>query len=52
VDRRYFKVRELSYEQQLRVEHIDTKANPADLLTKSLVDPAFSQHRRTLFNLP
>ena len=51
VDRRYFKVRELSYEGQLRVEHIVTKENPADLLTKELIGEVFAKHRRTLLNL-
>jgi hypothetical protein len=50
VDRRYFKVRELAYEQHLCVEHIDTKENPADILTKPLIGPAFYKHRRTLLN--
>ena len=48
---RYFKVRELSYEGQLRVEHIDTKENPADLLTKELVGDVFHKHRRALLNM-
>jgi hypothetical protein len=52
VDRRYFKVRELVFEQQLSVEHIDTKENPADILTKPLIGPAFEKHRRKLLNLP
>jgi hypothetical protein len=51
VDRRYFKVRELCFEGQLRVEHIDTKLNSSDLLTKSLPLPTFIQHRRRLMNL-
>jgi hypothetical protein len=51
VDRRYFKVRELAFEGQLRVEHIDTKLNSSDLLTKPLPLPVFMQHRRRLMNL-
>ena len=51
VDRRYFKIRELCFEGQLRVEHIDTKLNSSDLLTKPLPLPVFLQHRRRLFNL-
>ena len=35
VDRRYFKVRELEFEGKVKVEHIDTKLNSADLLTIS-----------------
>ena len=41
VDRRYFKVRELYFAGQLRVEHIDTKLNVADILTKPLDSIAF-----------
>ena len=52
VDRRYFKVREVSFEGQLRVEHVDTKLNSSDLLTKPLPLPTFMQHRRRLMNLP
>ena len=52
VDRRYFKVREVSFEGQLRVEHVDTKLNSSDLLTKPLPMPTFMQHRRRLMNLP
>jgi hypothetical protein len=51
VDRRFFKVRELSYEGVLRVEHIDTKLNSSDLLTKPLVWTLFEVHRRRLLNL-
>ena len=51
VDRRYFKVRELCFEGQLRVEHIDTKLNSADLLTKPLARPSFMAHRKRLMNL-
>ena len=52
VDRRYFKVRELAFEGVLRVEHIDTKLNPADLLTKSLKKEAHVAHRARALNLP
>ena len=51
VDRRYFKVRELCVEGQLHVEHIETKLNSSDLLTKPLPLPVFLQHRRRLLNL-
>ena len=51
VDRRYFKVRELAYEGHLRVEHIDTKLNSADLLTKSLGPELYHTHRARLMNL-
>ena len=47
VDRRYFKVRELMSEGAVVVEHIDTKLNTADLLTKSLPSDAFTRHRAT-----
>ena len=51
VDRRYFKVRELSFEGLVRVEHIDTSTNRADLLTKPLKRETFSKHRSGLMNL-
>ena len=50
VDRRYFKVRELVYEGAIRVEHIDTKDNTSDLLTKPLAKPAYDKHRVTAMN--
>jgi hypothetical protein len=49
VDRRYFKVRELYFAGHLRVEHIDTKLNVADILTKPLDSLAFMRHRARLF---
>jgi hypothetical protein len=52
VDRRYFKVRELVAAGELRVEHIDTSANVADLLTKPLPSEPFHRHRRCALNLP
>ena len=52
VDRRYFKVRELAFEGHLHVEHIDTKANSADLLTKTLDVETHTKHRARLLNLP
>jgi hypothetical protein len=52
VDRRYFKVRELTFEGVLHVERIDTKENAADLLTKALPEEAFYRHRAYLMNLP
>ena len=48
MDRRYFKVRELTYEGEITVEHIETKDNPADVLTKSLPLDSFSRHSRAL----
>ena len=51
VDRRYFKVRELSYAGELKVEHINTLDNSADLLTKPLDLTTFLKHRSTLMNL-
>ena len=52
VDRRYFKVRELSYLGDVRVEHIDTSDNPADVLTKELLVGPFVKHRATVLNAP
>ena len=51
VDRRYFKVRELSYEGVLQVEHIDTADNSADVLTKVLPVELHNKHCRRIFNL-
>jgi hypothetical protein len=50
VDRRYFKVRELVYAGEITVEHIDTKENSADMLTKPLKIDAYTKHRRRAFN--
>ena len=47
VDRRYFKVRELMAEGEVKVVHIDTALNTADLLTKPLPADAFTRHRAT-----
>ena len=52
VDRRYFKVRELSYEGVVTVQKIDTKLNPADVLTKPLPQDAFDRHVKALMNMP
>ena len=51
VDRRYFKVRELEFEGVLRVEHIDTKENSSDILTKALPVDAFFKHSTRLLNV-
>ena len=51
VDRRYFKVRELSYAGVLRVEHIDTADNSADILTKPLKADSFYKHASHLMNM-
>ena len=51
VDRRYFKVRELVAEGLIEVEHIDTKDNTSDLLTKPLNLPAFAKHRARALNM-
>ena len=51
VDRRYFKVRELSFEGELRVEHVPTKDNSADLLTKVLPYADYCRHRARMMNL-
>ena len=50
VDRRYFKVRELSHAGEVLVEKIDTAINPADVLTKPLKFESFSRHVRNLMN--
>ena len=51
VDRRYFKVRELAAEGLLRVEHVPTADNSADVLTKVLDHDAHAKHVRTMMNL-
>ena len=51
VDRRYFKVRELYFQDVLRVEHVSTHDNVADLLTKPLQLSAFEKHRARAMNL-
>ena len=51
VDRRYFKVRELGFEGNLHVEHVNTADNSADILTKPLKAEAFYKHRARLLNL-
>ena len=51
VDRRYFKVRELYFQDVLRVEHVSTHDNVADLLTKPLQQSAFEKHRVRAMNL-
>ena len=48
VDRRFFKVRELEASGVLRVRHIPTERNRADLLTKALALDAFRRHRASL----
>jgi hypothetical protein len=51
VDRRFFKVRELESAGIVKVEHVPTADNVADLLTKPLAFDAFARHRDTLLNL-
>ena len=51
VDRRYFKVRELAFAGELRVEWVATDENVADLLTKSLGSEAYHKHRARAMNL-
>ena len=50
VDRRYFKVRELVAEGVITVEHVDTKENSADLMTKVLDVDAHRKHTRRVLN--
>ena len=51
VDRRFFKVRELSYEGLLEVVKVPTADNMADVLTKALDFAAHWKHVRRLMNL-
>ena len=48
VDRRFFKVRELQFAGVLRVQHVPTADNTADLLTKGLAPDPFFKHTRSL----
>ena len=48
VDRRFFKVRELEAMGVVRVKHVPTDRNRADLLTKALPREAFNRHRASL----
>ena len=49
VDRRFFKVRELYFEGELKVEKVDTTLNAADLLTKALEVDVMVRHARRAF---
>ena len=49
VDRRFFKVRELFFEGELKVEKVDTALNVADLLTKALDFDVMMRHARRAF---
>ena len=48
IERRYLKVRELVASGEVVVEHVDTAANPADVLTKPLNFSSFSRHVSSL----
>ena len=52
VDRRYFKVREMTFEGEVKVEWVDTHSNESDILTKPLTAEAFLRHRASLMNVP
>ena len=52
VDRRYFKVRELYFAGELRVEHVPTADNVADIFTKPLPFESFTRHKSRLLNTP
>ena len=51
VDRRFFKVRELEALGIVKVEHVSTHDNRADMLTKALDVDAFLRHRNSLMNV-
>jgi len=51
VDRRYFKVCELSYEGKVHVVPVDTADNSSDLLTKPMDAATFARHVTRLMNL-
>ena len=52
VDRRFFKVRELSAAGVLTVQHVPTELNCADFLTKPLDETTFLRHRAAAMNTP
>ena len=45
------KMRELNTNRQVRVKHIPTADNPADMFTKYLDNQTFARHRATVMNL-
>ena len=52
VDRRFFKVRELEASGVVKVTHVPTELNHADVLTKTLTPEAFRRHRAALMCMP
>ena len=51
IDRRFFKVRELQFADKIKVSHIGTDDNTADLLTKPLKADAFYRHSTSLLSV-
>ena len=51
VDRRYFKVREFEALEIVKVEHVPTALNRADMLTKAVDVETFVRHRSSLMNV-
>ena len=51
VDRRFFKVRELEALGIVKVEHVPTALNRADVLTKAVDKETFLRHRASLMNV-
>ena len=49
IERRYLKLREWVAMGEIRLEYVETKLNPADLLTKALDAVTFRRHASTLF---
>ena len=50
VDRKLFKMRELRGAGLVKVRHVPTESNPADMFTKVLTRQPFEKHRRTVLN--
>ena len=50
VERKVFKMRELRRRGVVKVIHVPTKDNAADLFTKGLDTPTFQRHRDTVYN--
>jgi hypothetical protein len=51
VERKVNKMRELQREGKVRVTHVPTDDNAADIFTKVLGNIAFAKHRATIYNV-
>ena len=51
VERKVFKMRELSHAGHVKVIHVPTEDNWADIFTKPLDNATFTKHRDTILNI-